>query len=298
MRAHRCHSSDIGLHLIITIAMSELLLPTADIEVITPELAERYLRSNTANRAIRATAVKEYVSEMESGDWLLGCDAIGFDVNGVLINGQHRLNAVVQSGISSKFIVARNLPAKSKDALDVGKRRQLHERITIAGHNIKVKEANICTLLLTPWASNHVTKIKTHAQRQYIVLLHQAFKPSITFVTEAAPHGIGSDLTAAVFLAEHSSKEQVRDFLSLLSSGVRCDGTTQPGDEAVRLYRDFRINLKAQGKRGSDMHNLRMAVTAAEKFSSRSPLRALRPYANNPFYEMEKLIESTITKEA
>tara|TARA_R100000734_G_scaffold8011_1_gene6367 strand:- start:796 stop:1632 length:837 start_codon:yes stop_codon:yes gene_type:complete len=278
--------------------MSEPLLPTADIEVITPEVADRYLRTNTANRALRPTAVKEYVAEMESGDWLLGCDAIGFDVNGVLINGQHRLNAVVKSGIASDFIVARNLPTKSKNALDVGKRRQLHERITIAGHKITVKEANICTLMLTPWSSNQVYKIKTHAQREQIVLLHQAFKPSITFVAEAAPNSLGADLTAAVFLAEHSSKEQVRDFLSLISTGVRCDGTTQPGDQAVRLYRDFRINLKAQGKRGADMHNLRMAVTAAEKFASESPVRVLRPYANNPFYEMEKLIETTISKEA
>lgn len=278
--------------------MSEHLLPTADIELVTPEVAERYLRTNSANRALRPAAVKEYISEMESGDWLLGCDAIGFDVNGVLINGQHRLNAVVKSGISSDFIVARNLPTKSKNALDVGKRRQLHERITIAGHKINVKEANICTLLLTPWSSNQVHKIKTHAQREQIVLLHQAFKPSITFVVEAAPNAIGADLTAALFLAEHSTKEQVRDYLSLIATGVRCDGTTQPGDEAVRLYRDFRINLKAQGKRGTDMHNLRMAVTAAEKFLNRSPVRILRPYVNNPFYEMEKLIETTIGKEA
>jgi len=46
------------------------------------------------------------------------------------------------------------------------------------------------------------------------------------------------------------------------------------------------------------MQNLRLAVTAAEKFLSRSPVRILRPYANNPFYEMEKLIETTIGKEA
>lgn len=278
--------------------MSDSPRPTADIEVITPEVAERYLRMNTANRALRPTAVKEYVAEMENGDWLLGCDAIGFDVNGVLINGQHRLNAVIKSGIPSDFIVARNLPTKSKNALDVGKRRQLHERITIAGHKITVKEANICTLLMSAWSSNQMARIKTHAHRELIVLLHQAFKPSITFVSEAAPNALGCDSTAAVYLAEHADKQQVRDFLSLIANGVRCDGTTQPGDEAVRLYRDFRINLKAQGKRGTDMQNLRLAVTAAEKFLSRSPVRILRPYANNPFYEMEKLIETTISKEA
>jgi hypothetical protein len=34
---------------------------------------------------------------MQQGEWYLGCDAIGFDETGTLINGQHRLYAVIQS---------------------------------------------------------------------------------------------------------------------------------------------------------------------------------------------------------
>lgn len=277
--------------------MTEVSRPRVDIELITPQLAEHYLTKNTENRALRPKAVKEYALEMQLGDWLLGCDAIGFDEDETLINGQHRLHSVVKSGVPCEFIVARNLPNKSKNALDVGKRRQLHERITIAGHEMSVKEANICTFLLTSWSSLQLEKVKTNRQRDAIIVLHQTFKKSIDLVLSAAPHGIGCELTAAVFLAEHSSKDKVKDFLSLISNGTRRDGTTEPGDIAVRLYRDYRINLKARGKRGSDMHNFRMAATAAEKFLLASPARGLRPYAKNPFDEMEQLIANLIGKE-
>lgn len=270
--------------------MSEQLRPTVSIELITPLSAKLFLMHNTANRSLRSLAVSEYTSEMKSGAWMLGCDAIGFDTDGVLINGQHRLNAVIKSGVACEFIVARNLPTKTKDALDIGKRRMLHERLTIAGNKLTAKETNICTLLLTPWPAKCLVRIKSSAMRQLVVDIHKLYKPSIDLALSTCPTGNGCELAAAVYLGEHSPPEDVKDFISLITSGVRADGTTQPGDSAVRLYRDYRINLRARGKRGNDMQNFRMCVTAAEKFASKSSVRALKAYLQNPFYEMQQQI--------
>ena len=57
------------------------------IELVTPIVAKQFLRSNENNRTIRPTAVSQYSEKMLQGSWRLSTDAIGFDENGVLING-------------------------------------------------------------------------------------------------------------------------------------------------------------------------------------------------------------------
>lgn len=274
--------------------MTEFSRPSVDIELITPEIAKAFLLKNTANRSLRPIAVSEYAAEMKTGGWVLGCDAIGFDRNGTLINGQHRLNALIKSGLSAEFIVARNLPDKSIDALDIGKRRMLHERLTIAGNKLNARQTNICSLLITPWSSNYFVRVKTSIQREMLVAVHKEYKEAIEQASSMVSKINGCELAAAVYLASHASYSEVRDFLNLVTTGVRYDGTTQPGDSAARLYREYRINMRAKNKRGNDMQNFRLAVTAAEKFASKAPVRALRAYQQNPFFDMEREIFALI----
>lgn len=274
--------------------MTEFFRPSVDIELITPEIAKAFLLKNTANRSLRPMAVSEYAAEMKTGGWVLGCDAIGFDRNGTLINGQHRLNALIKSGLSAEFIVARNLPDKSIDALDIGKRRMLHERLTIAGNKLNARQTNICSLLITPWSSNYFVRVKTSIQREMLVAVYKEYKEAIDQASSMVSKINGCELAAAVYLANHASYSEVRDFLNLVTTGVRYDGTTQPGDSAARLYREYRINMRAKNKRGNDMQNFRLAVTAAEKFASKAPVRALRAYQQNPFFDMEREIFALI----
>lgn len=63
---------------------------------VTPEKAKLYLQSNLTNRPIREGKVLEYALTMEQGEWRTDVlDPICVTVNGNLINGQHRLHAVI-----------------------------------------------------------------------------------------------------------------------------------------------------------------------------------------------------------
>ena len=95
-------------------------------EVVTPEVASQYLRANIVNRKLRPTVVKRYEEEMRQNSWTLTSDAIAFDEDGNLIQGQHRLNAVVKTGLAQVFWVARNMPNDSRQNLDSGSKRELH----------------------------------------------------------------------------------------------------------------------------------------------------------------------------
>lgn len=86
----------------------------AVIEQITPEQAERYLSNNTdINRRRSEHKVERYARFMTAGEWILTPEPIAFDENCMLIEGQHRLAAVVKSGLAQSFWVIRGC---SKDA--------------------------------------------------------------------------------------------------------------------------------------------------------------------------------------
>lgn len=79
------------------------------VEIISPEEAEAYLANNAKHRPIKEKKVAAYMNEMVDGKWRLNGKTICFDRNGRLLNGQHRLSAVVQSGVSMTTVVVRGL---------------------------------------------------------------------------------------------------------------------------------------------------------------------------------------------
>ena len=74
-------------------------------EIITPEKAAQYLKRNTDNyRKLSRTKVAQYAAEMKAGKWQENGEAIQFGEDGTLKNGQHRLAAVVMSGVTLKML--------------------------------------------------------------------------------------------------------------------------------------------------------------------------------------------------
>lgn len=96
--------------------------PYLRIENITPEKAQKLLKKNTINRALSKHYVANYTHQMVLGLWRLG-EPIYIDLHGNLINGQHRLNAVVKSGKTIQFLVVYNMPTDAFQWLDEGKKR-------------------------------------------------------------------------------------------------------------------------------------------------------------------------------
>lgn len=103
---------------------------TMTYELITPEIAANLLESNNQNRNISKGTVAAYVNDMISGNWdeTVG-DAISIDENGILRNGQHRLCAIVESGIAINMWVCRNV--SSDGIYDNNRKRSNSDQIMI-----------------------------------------------------------------------------------------------------------------------------------------------------------------------
>jgi len=97
--------------------------PRVEIMTVTPQMAERWLPANTRNRHIRWKAVDRYAEDMASGRWRFTGEGIKFSRSGRLLDGQHRLLAIVKSGASVQMVVSTNLDEDAQDNMDTNIKR-------------------------------------------------------------------------------------------------------------------------------------------------------------------------------
>jgi len=132
--------------------------PRVTVEYITPDQASEYISSNyRCNRKVADRKVKELATEMRMGRFYLGDSAICFNKDDALINGQHRLNALIKSNTTQPFIVARNMPEESLKIMDIGVKRDTADRITLSGTPITRREQAVIKNCMTPF--NSVTNV-------------------------------------------------------------------------------------------------------------------------------------------
>lgn len=103
-------------------------------EFVTPEKAEEWLKLNTINRTVDSARVAIYAEDMRLGRWNYGHDDapvsdLMFNCDGTLLDGGHRLAAVVQAKKGQWFVVKRNMPRDSGLLPDHGKPKTLNDTI-------------------------------------------------------------------------------------------------------------------------------------------------------------------------
>jgi hypothetical protein len=105
----------------------------AELKTITPAMAQYILENgNTKNRPMNKHHVDSLAKEMSRGKWALNGDTICMN-QGQLIDGQHRLAAVVKSGVSIQTFVVEGVPFDVFQTKDVGKRRFCRDTYLIRG---------------------------------------------------------------------------------------------------------------------------------------------------------------------
>lgn len=139
---------------------------------LTPTLAEKWLGQNHGNRNIRSVKVKSFARDMRNGLWRVTGQPIQFDYNGILIDGQHRCEAVIESGVSIRVLVVKGLDPHAREVIDTGSKRTPADALKFAGHthdlNVQAAAARIALgrengFLRTAFAAPapHITNAET-----------------------------------------------------------------------------------------------------------------------------------------
>lgn len=87
-------------------------------ETITPDKAKAILAGNKINRKLRPSKVELFSHLIRRGEWLTTHQGIAIAPNGNLLDGQHRLHGIVDSGTPIKMMVARNVDPATFRVID------------------------------------------------------------------------------------------------------------------------------------------------------------------------------------
>lgn len=91
--------------------------------MISPETAQELLKKVSVNRNIRKVMVAQYVNDIRNNRWDTQTgETIKFDTKGNLIDGQHRLLAIIQTGQTVPVHIAYNCSINAQRVIDGGGR--------------------------------------------------------------------------------------------------------------------------------------------------------------------------------
>ena len=109
----------------IMVKYENLKIKSTEVVTITPTVAEEMLKKNAGNRKVSKMVVSKYAAEMKAGRWIQTHQGMAIDETGKIVDGQHRLYAVIKSGVAITVILTIYFgEIKTKlIPLDLGKNR-------------------------------------------------------------------------------------------------------------------------------------------------------------------------------
>ncbi len=191
------------------------------IAIITPAQAAKMLEKNAKNRSLRPRRVAEIVRDILAGHWQFNGDAIRFDAEGWLIDGQHRLWACVKSGISIKTIVVRGLPNSVRRTIDSGAKRTIGDRFQI--DNVMNANATAASLSIMFQIANRLDYgTMTSSEADTALGKHPGLALSVTTCRGAFPM-LNSRLAALHYIGRYIGQPaRADDFINVWQTGIPC----------------------------------------------------------------------------
>jgi hypothetical protein len=233
------------------------------------------------NRNLRPSFVAQYVRDMVNLNWSISNDAISFDVNGLLLNGQHRLNAVIQSETTQTFNFAVGLPHESFTKCDTGKARSGVDALSIKGKKNAALVHSACNWLLHFdyfYSKDGSMQVAIPRKTNEDILECEAQNPELQSAVSAvqsclrngmfAPFGV---LAACYHLFHQKSEMQAEAFFKTLAGN---DAECHWALECRNKMLQWNANRAPRGPyRANDC--ARLLVTAWNKMRSGAPLTKL-----------------------
>lgn len=200
---------------------------------VTPEVAATWLRLNRSNRPLRKQTIERLAKMMTRGEFKADHpDHVMFDEQGWLINGQHRLHAIVRSQTTQEMRVLRHVPREMAHVIDIGIRRTIEDSVWIANGE---KVDRLGLKLLTRFAGGGwvQTSGSLPYTREELIAIYDKYHEALTKVAnlflEKKQGSARAAIRAAVaraWVARTSDRKRIGEFIDTL-----CTGHYQDADE-------------------------------------------------------------------
>ena len=243
-------------------------------EVWTPSIAKPVLdEKNILNRKINVANLKEFENDMRNGRWRKNGQTIGFYRNGHLSDGQTRLTAIVNSGVSVPILSVFGIEEPAKKTIDKGKKRDLADQLMMTEKgNLWNRNAIGDAKFLLRTLPSH-TSFQSDVER-----LLDSYHDDFAFVVEAITNnksGLNKQGARAAFaymmIKNPSRVDDIKAIIAKYNDGLNI---TSPNDPIARI-REFAI-MKASSKGASKLAELfRRTIYAIERSLAGLPCNRL-----------------------
>ena len=224
---------------------------------------QRQTATSRNNRNRSAHTVSAYARDMTHHHWVITHQGIAFDVNGILIDGQHRLAAIVESCVPQVMLVTFGLPAEAKLSIDRGRIRAVADQLQIFGDaDATLHAVAVCRALNALRAWTRRDELSTH---EIAVVLDQ-YRDAIVMAErwtshkeKLGPRGYRAALVGAVnaHLGDQSALHRIEVFARIVREGnfVPMDWDANPGlaSTPLALRKVLTGEVKRTSKNGGDM---------------------------------------------
>ncbi len=250
----------------------------SEILEIAPHMAAACLEQNEGNRATNWSYVSRLARDMRAGRFVCTHQGIAFDTNGKLIDGQHRLWAIIEAGVPVRMRVFFNESPDSLLCIDGNLPRCAADRITLGRTLGTVRSDELATLRAMVGGIGLLHKrLTAHEEME---LLQQHREP-VLFAHDNLGNtrlaGIANSITRAVVArAWYCVNETytLSHFCEVLRSGV----TSTDRDPIVVMLRDQLVELHKRGTtRSVRQKQYALTTRALAAYLLDQPLTVLRP---------------------
>lgn len=236
--------------------------PTVKIIEVDPTTAESWLARNPNNRNVRKPVVDSYARDMVSGNWMLNGETIKFDTADRLIDGQHRLSAVVVADVTVPMVVMRGVDADVMDTVDVGAKRTYADALKLQGEENTTTLAAVVRRAVM-WQKG--ARTNTGAVRPTAREMNSFIKtnPQIRTSAEiAARYATRTLLPASVIGLSHwlfspLEPDDAEWFLARVA-----DGDGLPSNSPIAVLRKRVVNMRVGGGRVNETEALALVIYA------------------------------------
>jgi len=234
-------------------------------EEVGPDLARQYLTQNTGNRRLSRPHVEALARDIAKDRWMFNAQPICFAHTGQVLNGQHRLHAVILAGRSIEVPVVRGLDPSAYETYDHHARRPARaggEPDTFGDLALAAAMANLLWHHERKTRAMHNAKA-TAAEIQQIILEHPRLLVLRSFARRMGHFGRASVIGYAAYVMERDDAGLAAKFLAALETGA----DQRPGHPILALRG---VLQKLRSDKAPQAEQLGTLLAAWERFKTRS----------------------------
>ena len=246
-------------------------------ETITPARAKQFLEKNLENnRNVVKQVVDRYAFDMQQGHWYVELgDPIRFNLDGELIDGQHRLLAIIKSGVTLQMLVTRGLANDTIHAVDSGKGRRPADVLKIRGYkHTPLLGAALRRIAIIKQGPVTATRRYTATRSELVEMAEKHTDLQESCAKVKAIGGVQPSLVALIhYLGSCLLDKGVEadEFMTVFNTGIQ----TFEGDPA-HLFREKLLRERSSPHRAVDNFYLMSFIHVWNHFAERTPVQQLK----------------------